>query len=146
MRPKPFFLAILLLISSPATAQIYKWIDSDGTVHYGDAKNMPDSAKSQEVELGEINTITSVTYDKVTVLQDNVVMYSASWCGYCRKARNYFKAKGIPFIEYDIEKSRAAAKRHKKMGASGVPVILYRDKRMNGFSEAGFERIYRKGG
>ena len=65
--------------------------------------------------------------------------------GYCKKARNYFNSKGIPFKEYDIEKSQSAARRHKEMGASGVPVILYRDKRMNGFSEAGFERIYKPG-
>ncbi|WP_198147347.1 glutaredoxin family protein [Gilvimarinus polysaccharolyticus] len=32
-----------------------------------------------------------------------VVMY-ASWCGYCKKARRYFRANNIPFTEYDIEK------------------------------------------
>lgn len=135
----------MMLISGPSIAQIYKWVDADGNIHFGDAKNLPEAAKSQEVELGDLNTITSVTYDEVMHPQEKVVMYSASWCGYCRKARNYFRSQGIPFIEYDIEKNRAAATRHKKMGASGVPVIIYGDKRMNGFSEAGFERIYKKG-
>lgn len=145
MRPNTVFLTVLMLISGLASAQIYKWTDSDGNIHFSDTTNMSGAANSQEVELGEINTLTSVTYDKVTEPQDKVVMYSASWCGYCRKARSYFRAKGIPFMEYDIEKSPAAARRYKEMGASGVPVILYRDKRMNGFSEAGFERIYKPG-
>ena len=33
-------------------------------------------------------------------------------------------------------------KRYKEMGATGVPVILVGNKRMNGFSEDGFESIY----
>lgn len=91
------YLAALLLISSQSFAQIYKWVDSDGNIHYGDAENTPESAKSKEVELGDINTITSVTYGNVIKPQDTVVLYSTSWCGYCEKARNYFRAKGIPF-------------------------------------------------
>ncbi len=142
MRLSAVSLTLIMLISGLASAQIYTWTDSDGNVHFGDAKNMPEAAKSQEVELGKINTITSVTFEEVKEPQEEVIMYSASWCGYCRKARNYFEAQGIPFKEYDIEKSPAAAKRYKKLGASGVPVILYKDKRMNGFTKAGFDRIY----
>lgn len=137
-----FLLSAMLFTSGQAAAQIYKWIDANGNTHYGDAKNTPDSVKSNEVTLGDINTLTSVTYDSVATPQDKVVMYAASWCGYCKKARNYFRANSIPYTEYDIEKSRSAAARYQKMGATGVPVILYKDKRMNGFSEAGFRRIY----
>ncbi|SET82779.1 protein of unknown function [Marinobacter segnicrescens] len=32
----PLMLAILLVISFPANAQVYKWTDPDGVVHYGD--------------------------------------------------------------------------------------------------------------
>ena len=32
-----------------------------------------------------------------------VVMYSTSWCGYCKKAKNYFEANKIAYIEKDIE-------------------------------------------
>ncbi|MEZ5571513.1 MAG: glutaredoxin family protein [Halioglobus sp.] len=138
------FLAGLLLVSGHAPAQIYKWVDSAGNTHFGDAKHTPESAKSKEIELGNINTITSVTYDTVMNSEDKVVMYSASWCGYCKRARNYFRTHGIPFTEYDIEKSQTAAARYKELGASGVPIILYGNKRMNGFSEAGFARIYKE--
>ena len=54
----------------------------------------------------------------------------------------YFKKNNIAFIEYDIETDKSANRRHKAMGARGVPVILFKDKRMNGFSESGFRRIY----
>lgn len=72
-----------------------------------------------------------------------VVMYATSWCPYCRKARNYFRDNGIPFTEYDIEKNAQARREYDALGARGVPVILVGKKRMNGFSAAGFEKLYR---
>lgn len=58
-----------------------------------------------------------------------VIMYSASWCGYCRKARKFLGEEGIAFTEKDIEKDKAAARelqsKAAKAGvqASGVPVF-----------------------
>ena len=69
-------------------------------------------------------------------------MYSTDWCGYCKQARQYFKKNKIDFVEYDIEKSRNVRRAYKKLGATGVPVILVGKQRMNGFSIAGFNRIY----
>ena len=69
-------------------------------------------------------------------------MYSTDWCGYCKKARKYFGRNGISFTDYDIEKDAEARKRYQEIGAAGVPVILVGNKRMNGFSEGAFERIY----
>ncbi len=142
-------LMTLLIVPGHSFAEIYKWVDEEGQVHFSDQK--PDNQAVSEVQIEtEINSYQSVSYGAIKVdtskfvHNKKVVMFSASWCGYCKKARNYFRAKGIPFTEYDIEKSRSAAARHKKMDATGVPVILYGDKRMNGFSEAGFERMYNK--
>ncbi len=70
-------------------------------------------------------------------------MYSTEWCGYGKNARNYSKKNNIAFTEYDIEKKAEAKKRYKKLGATGVPVIVIGNKRMHGFSEQGFERIYK---
>ena len=70
-------------------------------------------------------------------------MYSAEWCGYCKKAKRYFNMKGISYTEYDVEKNARAKSEYEKMGATGVPVILVGKKRMNGFSEKGFEKLYR---
>ena len=69
-------------------------------------------------------------------------MYSTDWCHYCKKARQYFKKNNIAYTEYDIDKNKKAKRRYKEMGATGVPVILVGKKRMNGFNQKGFERIY----
>lgn len=72
-----------------------------------------------------------------------VVMYATSWCPYCQQARNYFRQRGIPYVEHDIEKDAAAHRDYKAFGGRGVPVIFVDKRRMNGFSISGFEKIYR---
>jgi glutaredoxin len=75
--------------------------------------------------------------------QRQVVMYATSWCPYCQQARNYFREQGIPYIEYDIERDAEAKRAYKAFGGRGIPVIFVGKRRMNGFSVAGFNRIYR---
>ena len=143
--PKYILLILSFFICSLSYAEIFKWIDEEGNVHFGDKK--PASNKTTKVNL-KINTYTSVTIDE-SLLEINkkkkskeVVMYSAAWCGVCKKAKNYFNQNNISFTEYDIDKDKSARKRHKEMGATGVPVILVGAKRMNGFSVGTFERLY----
>ena len=58
-----------------------------------------------------------------------VIMYSASWCGVCKKAKRLLTAWGVPFEEKDIEASRAAQQELAAKAAArgfqpgGVPVI-----------------------
>lgn len=57
-----------------------------------------------------------------------VVVYTTSWCGYCRKLKGWLKEQGIPYVEKDVEKDRAAAgelaakARRTGVSARGVPV------------------------
>jgi glutaredoxin len=41
----------------------------------------------------------------------DVIMYCTSWCPGCKRARLWLKEKGIPYVEIDITKDRAAAAR-----------------------------------
>jgi glutaredoxin len=71
-------------------------------------------------------------------------MFSAEWCGFCRKARRYFKANGVTFRERDIEKDAAARREYERLGGNGLPLILVGDQRLSGFSEDGFRRLYER--
>jgi glutaredoxin len=139
-------LVSLLIFAESSSAEIYKWTDDKGHIHYSDKK--PENQEVMEVEF-KITTYDTVSYEDVgyeTAKVDtkkNVVLFSASWCGACKKAKTYFRRNGIPFTEYDIEKGTRAKMLYKEMGATGVPVIIVGRKRMNGFTEAGFKRIYK---
>ena len=130
---------LLLILPMSAAAQVYKWTDENGQTHFGDRS--PEDRAVDDIG-DKINSLTTVSYGNAgSVSIDGVVMYSTSWCGYCKKARSYFAENNIKFRDYDIEKDRFAKSRYDRMGGQGVPVILVGGKRMNGFSAAGFKRI-----
>ena len=137
-----FYFSILYGITFPANAEIYKWVDESGKVHFTDSP--PKDKNSEEITL-QINSYSGAevtTIDGVIVPGNRVVMYSTSRCGYCKKARRYFRKKRISFHEYDIEKSGKGKRDFKSLKGSGVPIILFGDKRINGFSEVKFDRTY----
>jgi glutaredoxin len=139
---KLFLLIAILLSTMSASAEILKWTDSNGKVHFGDRP--PAGADTSVVEV-RINTYESPNIEAMQDyldLKDSVVMYSAVWCGVCKKAKKYFEANNIQYQDYDIEKSSKGMKDYKKLGAKGVLVILVGEKRLNGFSAGSFESIY----
>lgn len=64
----------------------------------------------------------------------DVVMYSASWCGYCTKARDLLNSQGISFVELDIEQSAAANTEMKSLGGHGVPFFVIKGEVIKGFN------------
>ncbi|MES9818337.1 MAG: glutaredoxin domain-containing protein [Candidatus Thiodiazotropha sp.] len=121
---------------------IYKWRDENGKIHFGDRppateESTPVTVKPNLYHAPAVEVISGSGYRR-----EKVVMYSTKRCGYCKKARAYFKRNAIPFVEYDVETSRKGKRDFKKMGGRGVPVILVGKRRLNGFSEAGFSEIY----
>ncbi len=140
---KPFFIILLPFLmlaaaSAASFAEIYKWTDASGKIHFGD------KPPQQSAEKLEINTKHSepVVYEQAFPNQKEVIMYGASWCGYCKKARQYFTTNNIAFTEYDVEKNGRAKREYDALGASGYPLILIGDQRMQGFSIAGFNQRY----
>ncbi len=78
----------------------------------------------------------------ITPSSKQVTMYSTSWCGYCRKARELFTRQNIPFRELDIEKNADAKRAYDALNGRGVPLILIDDKQMSGFNVRAFKRLY----
>lgn len=133
---------ISLATAHAALAQVYTWVDDQGQTHFSD--RAPNNQQAKAVEI-KINSYTSSSIGENTELPADsrkVVMYSTSWCGYCKKARNYFKQQNIAFVEYDIETSVKGERDYKKLKGKGVPIILVGNKRMNGFSTEGFNQLY----
>lgn len=71
-----------------------------------------------------------------------VVVYSASWCGVCKKAKRLLDQWGVRYVEKDIEASRMAQEELAKKAAaagirpSGVPVIDVGGVLLQGLDEA----------
>ncbi|MGD8913885.1 MAG: glutaredoxin family protein [Candidatus Thiodiazotropha sp.] len=131
----------MAITSAIASADaIYKWRDESGTIHFGDRppvteESTPVTVKPNVYQSRELITGSGYSAEKV-------VMYSTKRCGYCKKARQYFKRNAIPYVEYDVETSQKGKRDYKEMGGTGVPIILVGQRRMNGFSEARFRETY----
>jgi glutaredoxin len=121
-------------------AEVYQWRDAAGRVHFGDRK--PADAAAATVEVPRVNSVAAVTVQARDVASSAVTLYSASWCGYCRKAREYFRQKSIPFEEYDVETSAKGRLDYAVMKGRGVPIILVGHHRMDGFDATRFAALY----
>ena len=68
-----------------------------------------------------------------------VVMISTSWCGYCRKARQFFADNNIDFEEIDAERTTSPGIRE-TYRRTGVPLIIVGAQEIRGFNEPRLRR------
>ena len=123
-------------------ADIHQWRDKNGNIHFGDKPPVGSNAKTISITPNVYASPSTQAVSELFGNSENVILYSAVWCGYCTKARNYFNANDVPFKEYDIEKTDKGRRDYKRLKAKGVPVILVGNQRLNGFSTASFNKIY----
>ncbi|MGD2052866.1 MAG: glutaredoxin domain-containing protein [Gammaproteobacteria bacterium] len=64
-----------------------------------------------------------------------VVMYATQRCGYCIKAREYFRDAGIAFTELDINSDAVAKRSFNALQAAGTPLIYVGYRRVEGFNK-----------
>ena len=148
---------LTLLSSDRASAKIFKWTDENGQTHYSD--HPPQATQStkniKEIPTDDIRPQSSMHYDDVD--QDaggeskkqeksqerkvhQVELYVTSWCPYCKKARAFFQARGIPFTEYDIEKDAEAARRKKSLDSkNGIPFAVINGHPIHGYIPSAYE-------
>jgi glutaredoxin len=143
MMPRLLFVVLLLSVCSSDGA-IYKWVDENGKVHFTDKP--PDDTRAEEVEL-RINTYTSVEIKPLVERlgkKGKVVIYGATWCHTCDKARRYFRTNNIPYVYYDVERSRVGKMDFNLLRGKSVPIIIVGNRRMNGFTVPRFESLYQQ--
>ncbi len=70
-----------------------------------------------------------------------VVLFSTSTCSWCRRAKRYFKERGVPFKEINVERDQQAARDIvRKTGQTGVPVIKIGSSWIVGFDKGRIDK------
>jgi len=142
-------LAALVLLSSALFADMYKWIDENGKLHYSDSPPPGKKAKKLDLKINSIGgppVVSSLGNSIAATSTAKVRLYTTTWCGYCKKARAYLQARGTPFQEINVESSAQGQSEFRALGGRGVPVILVGNQRMDGYSEGGLEGLLRQAG
>jgi glutaredoxin len=144
-----FLLLALLALPLAASADIYRWTDAQGKVHYSDSP--PPEVKAQQLKIRinsiEVPALVSTVADAPAArARDKVRIYTAAWCGYCKKAKAYLAAKKVPFDEVDVETSEPRRSEFAQLGGRGVPVIVVGNRRMDGFDAATLDGLLAQAG
>ena len=76
--------------------------------------------------------------------QCDVVMFTTSWCGYCKQARAFFADKFSDqperLCEKDIETSAAHKTLFDDLGGRGVPLIIIGNEKISGYSLESYQQ------
>ena len=72
-----------------------------------------------------------------------VVLYSAEWCGWCKKARRHLDAMGINYEIRDIDIPANLNDLVAKTGQKGIPVLDVGGRVVTGFSPDEYDRLIR---
>jgi len=67
----------------------------------------------------------------------DVVIYTTSWCGWCRKTREYLDAQGVSYVNKDIEADPDAGDEMRDLtgGDGGIPVVVIDGEVIQGYNE-----------
>jgi glutaredoxin len=142
-------LSVAALVSLPAFAQLYKWTDDKGVIHYSDKAPDKRDAKAVEITINSYSgpaTVSTTGVPAAAAAKAPVKMLATSWCGYCAKARAYLNSRGIPFEELDVEKSAQGKQEYRALKGRGVPIILVGNQRMNGYDQGRLEGMLQAAG
>ena len=113
------------------------------TLHSLDARMEQALARAKSLH----ETVASASRRSGGSSLDPVIVYGTSWCGYCKKAREYLAAHHIPFEDKDIEKDDGAADELARKAADqgihpgGVPVIDVHGKLIVGFNRVALDHL-----
>ena len=155
--------AVVILSFGISWADVYKWEDEDGVVHYSDTEPVIGSEweevdgatgtaetqqKNDQRPEFDREAITDLIKELEVAPGDDeegpaptVDLYVTSWCPYCHKAKSFFRSRGIEFAEYNVENDEEAAKRMSSLTKSrAVPFAVINGHHIQGFSVGAYEQ------
>lgn len=150
----PIVLCATIFLFNANAGTVYKVVGPDGKITYSDhepeqgqsskALNFNDLPSSPvpplPAELNKPKTAQQSRPPPAEVHSRNVI-FTASWCGYCKKAKAYLRNKGVSVGELDID-TPSGRESYRSMGGSGIPLLLYQGRRVQGFSEPAYNAVF----
>jgi glutaredoxin len=70
-----------------------------------------------------------------------IVLYSAEWCGACKKAKRWLAHNDVEYEVRDIDDPRWAQELLKRTGRRAIPVLEVDGRIMTGFSASAYQKL-----
>lgn len=123
-----------LLCTASAGAQVYKWKDAKGVVHFSDTPPAWASDKAEVRTYGSGDASPALPYEVAQAARANpVTLYTAPGCAPCDQGRSFLQQRGIPYSEKSVS-TGDDAQTLKQAGSNGqLPLLLVGRTRLLGF-------------
>lgn len=133
--------ALLLLLSLPAIAGLYRWVDAQGKVHYTD-QPAPPTAKQVSEKKFSTGTLT-LAQPKVSV-----TLFATATCGEpCELAKTFLAKRSVSYTSKDPDIDVAANEALRADGGSArVPTLMVDGDKIEGFNESAWNYALNKAG
>jgi glutaredoxin len=126
----------LLLCAAGAGAQMFKWTDAKGVVHFSDQPPPPGSVSKVDLKpfaAGSGERVQLPYALAEAVRKSPVVLYTAPACSACDQGRTLLQQRGIPFSEKTVVSNDDQQKLADAGSAGKVPLLLVGGSKRIGF-------------
>jgi glutaredoxin len=146
MRRVPPGLLLLAACASthlPASAQMYKWTDAQGTVHYTDTP--PPAQKASQIKApsaGASGQPAALPYELARAVKASpVTLYTTaqSACPACDRGRALLRARGVPYTEKTVNTDDDKEQLRKLAGKLELPLLVVGSRKVAGFQDAAWQ-------
>jgi len=134
-----FIFGLLAMMSINAQADtLYRWVDKDGKVHYGD-RPADDAVITEPKKFAAPPTSgdDDLSYGIRKARQDfPLTLYVGKKCGdYCVQARSLLNKRGIPFVEKNLSTQEDIDAFNKLSGGNTIPTLMVGKSPLRGLEE-----------
>jgi len=133
----------LLLFSLSASAQVYKWTDAQGTVHYTDTP--PPARNASQIKTpapGAASGQTPLPYELARAVKASpVTLYTTTQaaCAGCDQGRALLRARSIPYTEKTVNSDEDKEQLRQLTGKLELPLLAVGSRKIAGFQDAAWQ-------
>ncbi len=109
-----------------------------------------DARKTWQVSANRANQIRLAAAARVTPdmpvarrPNDDVVLYFAKWCGYCKLAKAHLDRERVDYDLRDVDNDAVSRELREKTGRGGIPVLDFGGEILRGYSEGQYDEAIR---
>ena len=139
MRASILALMLMAAANPVLAAEMYRWVDEHGKVHYTDQPPPPQARSAERKRLGNKPGQGAVSSYALQQAMKNypVTLYVSEDCGEaCKSALSYLNRRGVPFTQKDArQEADAEALRALTGGKLEVPVATVGPRVLRGYEE-----------
>lgn len=131
-------LSLLLAGGVAPAAELYRWVDENGKVHYSDTPPPPQARKAERKRLGDRPADANLPYAVQQAMKNfPLTLYTAKECGdACKQATAHLVRRGAPYTERDARDPDTAQALEKLTGGKlEVPVLTVGRSTLRGYEE-----------